>query len=379
MPWKVLAHAQATLDNDPTKVWLAGHSMGGHGTWTVGAHFPDRFAAIAPSAGWESFFSYAGGAQFPEEYSVSEILTRTSNPSHTLLHKYNYKAQGVYILHGDADDNVPVSEARHMRDVLKEFHTDLQYFEQPGAGHWWDAGHDNGADCLDWQPIFDMFARHRLPKDSEVQAVDFTTVCPEHSADDHWARIEMQEKQLAPSRVQISLYPNKGIFEGTTENVTRLSLQVQGVISARETITVKLDGSELKDLAWPESGRICLRRDEAGWRSVGAPSAQLKGPQRYGWFKNAMNHSFLLVYGTNGSAEENAWACNKARMDAEQWWYRGNGSVEIIADSEFQAAPHITAMRVSNRRGFSGAAVAAMSALSVSAAESPWAWSIPAN
>ena len=33
---------------------IFGHSMGGHGTWNIGVTFPDRFAAIGPSAGWIS-------------------------------------------------------------------------------------------------------------------------------------------------------------------------------------------------------------------------------------------------------------------------------------------------------------------------------------
>lgn len=36
---------------DPGRVYLAGHSMGGYGSWTLGAHHADRWAALAPSAG----------------------------------------------------------------------------------------------------------------------------------------------------------------------------------------------------------------------------------------------------------------------------------------------------------------------------------------
>jgi poly(3-hydroxybutyrate) depolymerase len=47
---EAVAHARAHLVNDPQRSWLSGHSMGGHGTWQLGAHFPGEFAAIAPSA-----------------------------------------------------------------------------------------------------------------------------------------------------------------------------------------------------------------------------------------------------------------------------------------------------------------------------------------
>ena len=51
---EVLNLAQADLRTDRRRTYLTGHSMGGHGTWIVGVTFPDRFAAIAPSAGWIS-------------------------------------------------------------------------------------------------------------------------------------------------------------------------------------------------------------------------------------------------------------------------------------------------------------------------------------
>ena len=36
---------------DPSRVYLAGHSMGGGGTWAVGLQYRDRYAALAPMAG----------------------------------------------------------------------------------------------------------------------------------------------------------------------------------------------------------------------------------------------------------------------------------------------------------------------------------------
>src|SRR5206468_4126470 len=49
---EVLELAQKSLRNGQLRTYLTGHSMGGHGTWHLGATFPDRWAASAPSAGW---------------------------------------------------------------------------------------------------------------------------------------------------------------------------------------------------------------------------------------------------------------------------------------------------------------------------------------
>ena len=48
---QLIDRAIVTYDIDPNHVYLSGHSMGGYGSWTLGAHHADRVAALAPSAG----------------------------------------------------------------------------------------------------------------------------------------------------------------------------------------------------------------------------------------------------------------------------------------------------------------------------------------
>jgi poly(3-hydroxybutyrate) depolymerase len=160
---EVLALARKTLRTDPARTYLTGHSMGGHGVWHLGATYPDRFAAIGPSAGWVSMWSYAGASRSDRPTPAEDLLLRAASPSDTLALVRNYAHHGVYVLHGSADDNVPVGQARQMRAQLAGFHHDFVYHEQPGAGHWWDASDEPGADCVDWAPMFDLFARHVIP------------------------------------------------------------------------------------------------------------------------------------------------------------------------------------------------------------------------
>jgi hypothetical protein len=47
------------------------------------------------------------------------------------------------------------------------------------------------------------------------------------------------------------------------------------------------------------------------------------------------NNQAILIYGTAGNDEENAWAAAKARYDAETFYYRGGGALEILPDSRF--------------------------------------------
>src|SRR6185436_7902052 len=102
-------------------------------------------------------------------------------------------------------------------------------------------------------------------------------------------------------------------------------------------IGVEIDGCRIEDIPFPKSDHVLhLRRDDtakttsatttatsqsavSSWRVIDATPAALKGPNRSGPFKLALNHRFMLVYGTRGNDEENAWAMAKARFDSEMW------------------------------------------------------------
>ncbi|MBX3473084.1 MAG: prolyl oligopeptidase family serine peptidase [Planctomycetes bacterium] len=337
---EVLNHARSSLDHDPSMLYLTGHSMGGHGTWQLGAHFPSMFAAIAPCAGWRSFYTY-GGKRDPEMDDFARIMRRADNPSDTPLLIRNHAQHGVFIVHGDADETVPVAEARAMRDALKEFHKDLHYYEQPGGGHWYDLGDENGdtgADCLDYQPVWDLFARRRVPASHQVREIDFTTISPGISDKCHWAAVWQQHRPFEASRIQLRADPNMHRIVGTTSNVRLLRLDLDSALRKGGKAVITLDGQAI-ETEWPATGLLWLERGEA-WQVVPGAAEGAKNPARYGGFKDAFRNNFIIVYGTGGDAETQQWAAAKARMDAEHFYVRGNGSVEVVSDKELATVRH---------------------------------------
>ena len=104
----------------PRRTYLTGHSMGGHGTWHLGVTFPTGLPRSLPGAGWISMWSYAGArvrSSRPPR-STSTRSMRATAPSDTWPCAQS-RPVGVYVLHGDADDNVPVeSSPRQMRQIL---------------------------------------------------------------------------------------------------------------------------------------------------------------------------------------------------------------------------------------------------------------------
>jgi hypothetical protein len=188
---------------------------------------------------------------------------------------------------------------------------------------------------VDWAPVFDFFARRARPDAGSIREVEFATASPGVSAWRQWAGILAQIEPLKISTVRLRWDLGIRRFSGATSNVARLALSLDHVRPGAP-LAVELDGQKLEAVPWPaKARRLWLARKGDRWETTGAPSPVLKGPHRYGPFKEAFRHRMQFVYGTRGTAAENAWAFAKARFDAESFWNRGNGSVDVIADTAF--------------------------------------------
>jgi pimeloyl-ACP methyl ester carboxylesterase len=317
---------------DPERVYLTGHSMGGHGTWILGALFPDKFAAIGPSAGWISFRTYASRQKEEGSTELEKLAARPLLQGDTLALVRNTLNFGVYILHGDKDESVPVAQSREMAKTLGEFHKDFIYHEEKDASHWWDKSDEPGVDCVDWAPMFDFFARHARPAKGLVREIEFVTPNPGISAQCHWARIDAQLESLKLSSIRLRIDPGLKRFSGMTQNVARLALDLS-MLGQPDSIVIDIDGQKLTTTVRQQT--LWLYRKDSTWSAGEPPSPSLKGAQRNGPFKDAFRRRMIFVFGTRGTAEENAWAFGKARFDAEIFQYQGNGSVEIISDRDF--------------------------------------------
>jgi pimeloyl-ACP methyl ester carboxylesterase len=330
---EVLAIAKKQYRPNPEKIYLTGHSMGGHGTWFLGATYPGNWAAIAPCAGYPTLASYGShDGMIPDSASspMEAMLLRASNPSNVLALAQNYKPLGVYINHGDADRTVSVEYARQMKKVLSGFHPDFSYYEYPGGSHWY------GDISVDWPPIFDFFSWHTLPKDtaSAADRLDFTTANPGVSGQMKWATIHQQQEPLHFSRMILDRDQAKKRIAGTTQNIATLSLDL-GAFAPGTALTIQLDSlAEVGYTVKSPNETIFLEKEDI-WKVASAPNVHEKNTRRSGTFKEPFTNRMVFVYATGGTAAEKAWALDKAKFDTESWYYRGNGAVDLIADTEF--------------------------------------------
>jgi predicted esterase len=110
---------------DEQRIYLMGHSMGGIGTWALGAKYPQIWASLAPIS----------GVADPRTVEVMRHIPEV-------------------VVHGDADNTVPVGGSRAMVAEMKKLGVDVKYIEVPGGSHTSVPGPNMSA-------IFDFFDTHK--------------------------------------------------------------------------------------------------------------------------------------------------------------------------------------------------------------------------
>lgn len=308
---EALDHAMATFNIDPTRVYLTGHSMGGHGTWHVGVTTPGRFAAIAPSAGWCSFYTYGGSTK------PSGAFARTQAHSDTPVYLGNLKRRGVYILHGGADTNVPPSEGQNMYKLVQAVTSDVKYHEEPGMGHWWDKDKSTpGTDCVDYKPMMDFFKARTL--DPFELDFDFLTPGPWYSDTHSYVKILSQSDLTKDARV-VSAKSGTAVTLSTT-NVRGMTLD-GAALKKKGVTSLTVDGTA-----------VTLADGPIAWGTQTG-----KTPGSYGPFNEVMYRPFCLVYDDSASAE--AAFREYAAYVASEWAVIGNGHACVIPLSRLSAGP----------------------------------------
>ena len=112
---------------DKNRVYLTGLSMGGYGTWSLAAKFPEKLAAIAPICG--------GG-------DPSTVLQIKSIPT--------------WVFHGAKDSVVPLAKSEEMVVALRNAGGFVTFTIYP------EAGHDSWTDTYNNNALYEWFLNYQL-------------------------------------------------------------------------------------------------------------------------------------------------------------------------------------------------------------------------
>jgi pimeloyl-ACP methyl ester carboxylesterase len=331
---EVLKLVEEDFPIDTNRVYLTGHSMGGHGTWHIALAHPDLFAAAAPMAGWTCFQLYVPWF-LQKSYSLAEprqIAVRDMSLREDFVPEFVENALNlpIFITQGGSDDNVPPVHARMFASLLEQLGYDYEYNEIPGKRHWYSLDDSSHTVCVDDPRVMDFLKdkiRNPFPKH-----VIFKTNDIGQNNKSYWVEITQQEKPYFESRIQAEVKTRR--IDVQTTNVREFVLSLSEDLLPYGKTSLNVNGQETA-YTFEEDRDVFLRlKGDVFVIGKTKHSSLTKTPLAYGPIKQAYFSPFVLVYGTKDDSLAIETTLHQARLEAARWWSRANGSVDIFPDTE---------------------------------------------
>ncbi len=335
----VIDEVVAAYDVDPHRIYLTGLSMGGIGTFDIGTHHADRFAALLALAGTADMRRYSEVREHPsypweiglvDEYGAARYAPNAINLA-------------VHAIHG-TEDGTHYSHSRDFLEALAEEGVPTS-LETPRLPHnVWAFGYaDDG--------VLTRLGAYRAPGFPEAVNVVAATYRYAHQ---YWVTIERLERvhTFATVRAHIRRRATGTRLEITTEHAHALRLdldQAPGDLRA-EPLTVELDGAvvcegacwERLHLAWlPTSPGSEVSR----WERTDRPPdlAGHKRPGLEGPIQDIYYGAVALVYGTLDPRQSEAL---RRIAELERYFYSNQDArfpvvADVDVDEAFAASHHL--------------------------------------
>jgi dienelactone hydrolase len=331
---EVLDQVKKSFPIDTNRIYLTGHSMGGHGVWHIALTYSDLFAAAAPEAGWTSFQLYIPWFlqksylfAEPQQIGIRDMSLREDITPNFIENALNLP---LFIYQGGSDDNVPPLHARLFVDLLDKLGYEYRYKELPGKGHWFEVDTVNHIVCVDDPEVMEFLkskTRNPYPKH-----IIFKTTDLGQNNKNYWVEIDQQEKPFFESQIEAKIKGNE--IEINTENISQLTISLSDQLLPYGKIFVSINGEEIP-YVFNKSRTLTLSKIGDKFHIGELEHRGLKkSSQFYGPIKQVYFSPFILVYGTKGDSATTELILHQARLEATRWWERGNGFAEIISDTE---------------------------------------------
>ncbi|MFB6126316.1 MAG: prolyl oligopeptidase family serine peptidase [Halolamina sp.] len=362
---EAMAVMKDRFDIDDDRVYLSGHSMGGHGTWHLGLMNPKHFAALGPSSGWtdhETYITVVWGRDKLHAYPGLKAVKETSLQKNLAMPKTQNAQDGtlpVFVLHGGQDRTVPTMQPRsYLRtlanrglDVRSEvglrFSTpdpaavDVAYLEVPDADHYWNADEFGeptigpGKDTINHPDLWNFLRSAERDRYPEQFSFYTTNLRVEHEK--AWVAVHEQETVHAPTKVEAEV-TDEGL-DVVTYNVARLTIDPAVFEAAGGAVPrrVVVNGQRCSVPRGADRVGVDLT-DGLTVRADPEPSADgQKGPDQYGPLREVHHDPYRLVYGTQGDDAETALNRNLANVRSQRLVDRARAPATVIPDTAVTA------------------------------------------
>ena len=302
-------------------VALRGFSMGGAGTWHVGAQHIDLFAAITPGAGFVETAEYSkvdAAGKVPPTPWERKLYSLYDVPGYVL----NLSNRPVYLYCGDQD---PARwQGLKMVEAAKARGFEIPELVGPKTGHKYEPETKKKLDAL-----IDAAAEKGRPKEPttvrlstptlKYNQVDWVTV---NALQEHWVVSEVEATKVGPAT-----------YEVKTKGVTDFSLNLPEAWLKEGSPKVIVDGVDLYGTTRFEKvgGRWADPRaiDRVVVHAL-AKRHDLQGP-----IDDAFMDAFVFVRPTGKSSHPkvDAWARSEMELAIRKWKVNFRGEVTVVDDT----------------------------------------------
>lgn len=334
---EALDHAKQFYRINLDKIAVRGFSMGGAACWQFAVHYPDRWFAANPGAGF---------SETPEFLKVFQ--KETLGPTwfeRKLWHYYDCTDSAMNLFHlptvaysGDQDSQKQAADI--MEQYLAKEGLKLTHVIGPNTKH---AIHPESKKIIDDK--LDSIAR--AGRRTTPSVLNFVTYTLKYNRM-HWLTVTGMGEHWEQARVHGEITGNKIALK--TQNVTSLKLDFAPGTSpflATAPVTIEIDGAALAgdrpstEVSWTAD----LVRDKDAWK-LGAPAAGLrKQHDLQGPIDDAFMDAFIVVKPTGTAKHElvEKWTRSEFTHCVEHWrkHYRGDAIVKddtAITDDDIKSA-----------------------------------------
>jgi len=321
---KAIQLAKEKFNVDEDRVYLTGYSMGGGGTWHIGARHPELFAAIAPIyGGWDY-------RVWMDEEELAKLTPRRRFESEGWSSFAQVEAllnTPIFVNHGDGDKTVNVDHSRYAVRMLQRWGYNVRYWEHPGKGHG-GLGHED--EMMRW------FLKHRLNRNPRHVRVRSARL---ESARAYWVQVKQQKNPFALIHVDAQVV-DRHTIRLNTENVLKISLEPGNELIARnQMVRVIWNGEDVGICAFPvqirngevSRGALTIRLPKFHQLRIGG----VKTPQIAGPIDDVQTTPFAIVVGTTSKKPRMHRFCQlSAEAVRDEWKTQQHTEPRFFLDTE---------------------------------------------
>jgi hypothetical protein len=312
---------------DENRITVRGFSMGGAACWQFAVHFPGKWAAAAPGAGF---------SETPDFLKVfqNETLKPTAFEQ-TLWHLYDCTDYAVNLFNlptvaysGEIDKQKQAADM--MEAAMKKEGLDLVHIIGPKTAHSYEkAAKEEVARRID-----EIVAKGRTPVPPKIRFTTWTLLYNES----HWVTVDAMGKHWERARVEAELDGKSGV-KATTVNVLGLTLSMPAglcPLEGRPKVTLDDQALEGPAVGADKSWTAHFRKTDGKWAAVASPDDGtlrkrhgLQGP-----IDHALMDRFVMVKPTGKPLNDavGSWAAKEMEHAVKHWRQQYRGDARVIDD-----------------------------------------------